>query len=188
MVDHRFVVITGGPGVGKTALITELSKRHYPCIGEVAREIIKEQLQAQGNALPWGDREAYCALMLKRSLEAEQKARSNAKVGQIVFLDRGIPDILAYTQLVGIRPSRSLTQAIADYRYNEIVFLLPPWKEIYVTDEERKQDFEEAIRTDEWMRKSYLQSGYQICEVPRISSESRADYVIAQLSRGKERK
>jgi predicted ATPase len=70
MTEAKLVVISGGPGAGKTALIEELRRRGYSCSSEVARQIIQEQMSVGGDALPWADRERYARLMLDRSVAA----------------------------------------------------------------------------------------------------------------------
>ena len=45
MSDHFFVV-TGGPGAGKTSLITELAHRGFHTIPESGRAIIREEMQS----------------------------------------------------------------------------------------------------------------------------------------------
>lgn len=51
MSDHFFVV-TGGPGAGKTSLITELARRGFHTIPESGRAIIREEVARGGDALP----------------------------------------------------------------------------------------------------------------------------------------
>ena len=51
MNDHFFVV-TGGPGSGKTSLITELARRGFHTIPESGRAIIREEMDSGGDALP----------------------------------------------------------------------------------------------------------------------------------------
>lgn len=51
MSDHFFVV-TGGPGAGKTSLITELARGGFHTIPESGRVIIREEMQSGGDALP----------------------------------------------------------------------------------------------------------------------------------------
>ena len=62
MSDHFFVV-TGGPGAGKTSLITELARRGFHTIPESGRAVIREDMQSGGDALPWADRMAYAERM-----------------------------------------------------------------------------------------------------------------------------
>jgi predicted ATPase len=50
---NPFFIITGGPGAGKTTLLDALVQRNFKCIPEVARQIIKEHVEMEGEALPW---------------------------------------------------------------------------------------------------------------------------------------
>lgn len=177
----HFFVITGGPGVGKTTLINELKKRGLVCIPEVAREIIKEQIESKGEALPWGNREAYAELMMKRSVEVYEKAlRDHAE--RMVIFDRGIPDVLGYLDL--IQHSIPVEYIFTAQRclYAKKVFILPPWKEIYETDSERKQTFAEAEATFYALKKAYLNCHYDLLEVPKDTVEKRADFIQSLLS------
>lgn len=135
MTDHElfrkdFIVITGGPGAGKTTLLNELQRSGYPYVPEVAREIIQAEMSYDGDALPWKNAIKYRDLMLDRSIESYHRALSN-RSGHTLFFDRGIPDTLAYTNLIRAPISERLESAVQKYRYNKQVFILPPWKEIY---------------------------------------------------------
>ncbi|MNJ95036.1 hypothetical protein D3C87_127400 [compost metagenome] len=174
IITQNFFVITGGPGVGKTTLLNELNSREYNYIPEAARQIIKEQMEMNGNALPWENTTKYKALMLEKSITDYQLAKPNI----ITFFDRGIPDTLCYSKVLGETISTEEDTAARKYRYNNKVFLLPPWREIYVTDTERKQDWEEAVRTYELMKTTYMEYGYEIIEVPKISVKERADFIL----------
>lgn len=98
MSDHFFVV-TGGPGAGKTSLITELARRGFHTTPESGRAIIREEMQSGGDALPWADRMAYAERMLARDLRAYSAAQA---LSGLVIFDRGIPDILGYLTLCGL--------------------------------------------------------------------------------------
>jgi predicted ATPase len=173
--SQNFFAVTGGPGVGKSTLLNELSRVGFKCMPEVAREIIREQVARGGNALPWANKSAFAAEMLIRSIESERRMRQHPS--DLVLFDRGIPDILSYVRLENLEPPSGLSQAIEEFRYAKDVFFLPPWNAIYVTDSERKQDYAEAVRTDAFMRVAYAECGYEIVDVPRLSPIERADFV-----------
>lgn len=179
---NRFIVITGGPGTGKTTLLDALQAENFPCIPEVAREIIREQVSVGGDALPWKNKEKYTQLMLEASIQSYRVAQNTYPLENTVIFDRGIPDTVCYAAMIGLEISEQMEMAVDRHRYYSTVFILPPWPEIYHTDTERKQTWEEAVFTYEMMQKTYSRYGYQLVEVPRVPVEERAEFVIANLS------
>jgi len=177
---NRFFVITGGPGTGKTTLLNALKEEGFCCISEVAREIIREQAAKDGEALPWKNREKYTELMLVASIQSYRDARMTYELDETVFFDRGIPDTLCYAAMIGLRISAQMKLAADRCRYHSRVFLLPPWREIYHTDAERKQTWDEAVYTYEMMKKTYREYGYHPVEVPRTTVEERVRFVRTQ--------
>jgi predicted ATPase len=168
--NPHLIVISGGPGSGKTTAVDELSKLGFRIAPEVARQIIQEQVQQNGSALPGRDREAYTRLMLERSIGP-------------VFFDRGLPDTLGYAHLIGLADDSFIRDACQLYRYAPLVFLVPPWPEIYTTDNERKQDFAEAIRTFEILSATYRDCGYQVTKLPKSTPSARADFILQTIRR-----
>lgn len=175
--NPNLFVITGGPGVGKTTLLRELERRGFSCVPEVAREIIRQQVASGGDAVPWTNTARYTELMLQHSIEVY---KANGSAASPIFFDRGIPDVLCYARLIGLEGSAGIEVACEKYRYNRMVFIAPPWREIYSTDDERKQSFDEAVRTHEVMVEAYRSCGYQLIELPRVSVEERAEFVAAR--------
>ena len=178
LTNPNLFIVSGGPGTGKTTLIAELAKLGFSHAPEVARQIIQEQVETGGNAVPWGDREAYTGLMLQRSIESFRK---HTPAVQPLFCDRGIPDTLCYARLIGLADTAQVESACREYRYAPVVFMAPPWEAIYRTDRERKQDFAEAVRTYEFMLDVYREYGYQAVELPQTSPAARAQFVVDRL-------
>lgn len=177
---NNFFILTGGPGVGKTTLLRSLEKEGFSIVEEVARRIIQEEVQKRGDALPWADKTKYAERMLRGSIEsyAHQQVTSPHN---ITFFDRGIPDTLAYAQMEGLILSPELFEQSNEYRYNPIVFILPPWEEIYQIDQERKQSWEEALKTYHEIQDTYLAHHYQLIEIPKASVEDRRDFVMRTI-------
>jgi predicted ATPase len=145
----------------------------------VARQIIQEQVKANGDALPWGDTLHYTELMLARSIDA---FREHTPSSRIIFMDRGIPDVACYARLIDLPFFDELERTCETYRYNTMVFMAPAWEAIYTTDSERKQTYEEAIDTHRLMVAVYEEYGYQPIELPRVTPAERAEFVMAHIS------
>ncbi|MGE6260504.1 AAA family ATPase [Heyndrickxia sporothermodurans] len=175
-----FFVITGGPGSGKTSVLEEIQKNGYKFVSEVAREIIQTQVSSNGDLLPWKNVKKYRDLMLDKSVDSYLSALSNP-INQPLFFDRGIPDTLGYSHLINIPISEKIEYAARKYRYNKHVMILPPWEEIYNNDQERKQDFDEAVETYYVMIDTYKQLDYELIEVPRMGIKQRANYIIENV-------
>ena len=171
----RFFVITGGPGSGKTPLIEALRASGHECAAEAGRAVIQEETASGGSALPWADRAAFAERMLEKDIATYRRA---VHIGGPVFFDRGIPDIAGYLRLSGLTIPEALDRAAMSERYSRRVFIAPPWQEIFRQDAERKQDFEEAVRTYETMVETYDRYGYELCALPLASVAERLAFVL----------
>ncbi len=101
----------------------------------------------------------------------------------VVFFDRGLPDVIGYLRLIGLDVPEHMQRAVERFRYNRRVFIAPPWEEIFESDRERKQDFEEAVRTYESMVATYTACGYELVEIPRVSVEERVQCILESVER-----
>jgi predicted ATPase len=80
-------------------------------------------------------------------------------------------------------PEGKIVEACRKYRYARRVFLAPPWREIYAMDAERKQSYDEAVKTYEGMARVYEDCGYEVVEIPRVTAEERADFILSMLAK-----
>jgi predicted ATPase len=176
--NNNFYVITGGPGVGKTTLLEELKRRNYEIVPEIARELIKEQQKDNGKALPWENKNLYKEMMFDRSISSFEEIDNHTNKEKPIFFDRGFLDTICYAELIESKISERMKSYAENWRFNKSVFMLPPWQEIYETDNERKQDWKEAVLTFEKMSETYKHYGYRIIEIPKKPVSERADFVL----------
>jgi predicted ATPase len=173
----NLLVITGPPGSGKTPVLHELVASGFAGVAEPAREVIAEQRAIGGDGVYDKNRRLFLNLMLSRAV-ADFRRMSGAPGP--VFFDRGIPDLIGYAELVGLDASDAATAA-AVHRYNDLVFMLPSWPEIYVTDTERRMTFEAAEAFGECVRSIYVQLGYSVVDVPRDTIVARVRFILDTL-------
>lgn len=176
----RFFVLTGGPGSGKSAVINALQSAGYACSVEAGRTIIQQQMAIGGRALPWNDPLLFAEMMLSLDMCSYNLAEKTAGP---VFFDRAIIDVLGYLSLLGLPVPQYMENAAQRFRYNQRVFIAPPWQEIYEQDRERKQDFAEALRTYEAMMAAYGERGYELVQLPLVSIEERMLFVLQTIGR-----
>ncbi|WP_171165769.1 AAA family ATPase [Streptomyces sp. I05A-00742] len=180
MDSGRFVVVTGGPGAGKSTLIDALENVGFDRSREAGRGVIQDQVAIGGRGLPWTDPGLFAELMLCWELRSYHDAA--ARPGTVLF-DRGVPDIVGYLRLEGRPVPGHMVTAAHRHRYHHRVFVAPPWPEIYERDTERKQSYEEAVRTHEAMVTAYAEFGYETVELPRTTVGERARFVTRALGR-----
>jgi predicted ATPase len=178
MYQPNYFIISGGPGAGKTSIIERLAARGFSTVAETGRAILHEQAESGGNAVHGGDSAAYGELMLARGI-ADYRRMMAAE--EPVFFDRGIAELRGYWKLVGLDVPGHVRAAARDYRSNPLVFLAPPWREIYRRDAERKQDWAEAVRTFELIRDAYAEAEYMPVELPQDSVDRRLRFILAAV-------
>ena len=169
------IIISGGPGAGKTTLVNALAQRHYATFAEASRTLIEEQSQLDNGILPWLDLPGFAALCL--DVMSEQKAQANQH--PVAFLDRAIPDICGYLSQAEIAIDDKYLKA--SQGYHPQVFLCRPEASIYVQDEVRPYPFEGALEIHDSLVAIYQNLGYEVIEVPFMSVEERVHFIESHL-------
>lgn len=162
------MVLTGGPGGGKTTLLAALAQRGFAVTVEAGRALVRAGIGA-------GDPVAFADAVLRH--EQASYAWAAGQPG-LVFFDRGMPDIAGSWLSMGREVPPHVERAIADCRYRSPVVIAPPWREIYVHDEERKHSWDVAVSTYEVMVEAYTRYGYDLVELPRAPVEERVEFVL----------
>ena len=172
------IVLTGGPGTGKTSVIQLLEKRNYTILPEISREVIL-QAQKEGIEQLFLEKPLLFSELL---LEGRIKQYKEAEQGEAeyIFIDRGIPDVVAYMDYFGSEyPSRF--QEVCEIYLYERVFVLPPWEAIYTSDNERYESFDQAKEIHKHIIHTYSTNGYQPIEVPCGTLEERTSFILEHL-------
>lgn len=170
------IAFTGGPGFGKTTTLCALETRGYKCVPESARAIIKERMRM---SLPKRPPAREFAEQILR-LDQVQYRRARETPGP-VFFDRGVIDALGSCDELGLSSVAGLPDMLKDYPFHSFAFVFPPWREIYTTDDERDQTFEEAVAVDEAVRRWYRRCGFELIDVPCVDVQARCDFILARL-------
>lgn len=174
----RHVILSGCSGGGKSTLLQELARRGFATVEEPGRRIVAQEMRGDGAALPWVDLAAFA----RRSLEMASADRERVKLAEgWVFFDRGLVDAaVALEHATGVSASHSLA---GSERFHRLVFLTPPWPEIYRTDDERRQDLAEGVAEYRRLNDAFSRLGYEPVILPKVGVRERADFVLGQISR-----
>ncbi len=174
---NNFIVITGGPGTGKSSLIRMLEGKGQVVVHEQSRIFIQEALASQSGITPWQDLKAFSDLVFN-ARKADFLSQNSS---QYVYFDRALPDALAYMLLDGLTIPKTYWADCKNYRYHSNVFISPPWEKIYIQDRERQEDFQKAVEIDKALRKTYALLGYTVVDLPLVSIENRLEYIFHHL-------
>jgi predicted ATPase len=171
------VVLTGGPGVGKTTLLAALRAAGHATVAESARAVIAERL-ARGLA-PRPSPAEFAREVVRRDIAAYEVSRPATGW---VFFDRGLVDGLGLLSEAEPLADEELRAMLARYPFHPQAFVLPPWPQIYATDNERDQSFADCLRIHEAVLRWYRHCGITLHEVPRVPVEERVAFVLARLA------
>lgn len=174
----RAVVISGCSGGGKSTLLAELGRRGHRVYPEAGRQIVREQNWIGGPTLPWTAPRAFCELLLSRAMH---QLISAAGEPGLAFFDRSVVEPLSGLARMGLPVPDHFARAGELCRYDQTVFVAPPWPEIHHIDAERRHGFDEALAEYEPLLATYRGLGYRLVELPKVSVTDRADFVLATL-------
>jgi predicted ATPase len=168
----RWCVITGAPCSGKTAVINELARRGFRVVPEAARSFIEVELN-KGRCLAEikSDSARFEGHIFRIKLGIEARLPAHEQL----FLDRALPDSIAYYRLEGLDPAepRRYSRRV---RYSR-VFLFEPIE--FTNDPIRSENTETAARIERLLEESYTELGYTIARVPLMPVTARTDFVLA---------
>ncbi len=177
MSDGRdqWYVITGPPCCGKSTTVQLLAQRGFQVRSEIARAYVDEEI-LKGRTIQEirSDMRRFQCEVLQRALASEEALPRD----ELIFLDRGIPDSLAYFTLHGIPPEPYM-KYISSSKYRR-VFYLDPLDE-YMTDYARIESSGERDQLSKLLWRAYSDLELCIERVPVLTKVERIDYILARV-------
>ncbi len=168
-------VITGGPCTGKTTVINILSSRGFTTTVEHARHYVDTQ-RIGGRTVEEirKNMKEFQIQVLTMQIDQEKEL----DVNQQVFLDRALPDALAYYQFLGLEYDERLLEQCNKYCYNKVFILdrLP-----LSNDYARLEDEAAQLRIHNLIIKVYQSFPCPIVFVPVLPPEERVDFILQNL-------
>ncbi len=165
------IVLTGGPGAGKTSLILALEMAGERVIREAAIDIIKYE-QSRGNDAPWKEMAKFQNDILRLQLQRELRVNPAERY----LLDRGAIDGIAYCELAGIEATAELLDAAKKVNYFAI--LLIEHLGAFLPSHERRETFDEALQIERKIEEVYKRIGYDVQRIPANNIEKRRDEIL----------
>ena len=175
----RKIVLIGGPGTGKTTLINALKSDGYHCMEEISRQVTIDAQEKGIDQLFLEDPLIFSQQLLLGRQNQFKIAESLKQ--DLVFFDRGLPDVIAYLDYLGSSYPETFKKVCSQYKY-DCVFILKPWKAIYKQDNERYETFNQAIEIHNYLVESYTKFGYTIIDTPFGTVQERIDFIVNYLS------
>ena len=171
----NWYVITGGPSSGKTTTVNLLKERGYITTFEHARHYLDTQrLKGRTIADVRKQQAAFQLGVLDMQIEQENQILPDV----LVFLDRAIPDALAYYRFLNLPEDEKLTEALLTVSYKKIFILdcLP-----LVKDYARTEDTVAQKKIHALLIEVYESLGFPIVQVPVLPPEERVDFILRNL-------
>lgn len=170
----RWVVVTGAPCSGKTSVIDELARRGYRVVPEAARAYIEAELK-KGRRLDAvkSDPRRFEGHIFR----AKRRIEARLPAGERLFLDRALPDSIAYYVLEGLDPAEPRRQS-RRVRYQRI-FLFERLD--FAPDPVRSENALAADRIERLIDAAYRDLDYVVTRVPVLPIPERAEFVLNRL-------
>jgi predicted ATPase len=174
-VHTNWHVITGAPSCGKTTLINLLADKGFQIAPEAARLYLEREM-ARGRSL---EEIRSKAVNTERGIaDMQLEIERGLYANDCIFLDRAIPDCLAWYRFFGMDPNELLRECFHN-RYASVFILdqLPLQQNGL-----RYKDATLQVHNDKWHTRDYTALGYNVTRVPVMPPEERLAFVLRVLT------
>ncbi|MDN3723931.1 ATP-binding protein [Aequorivita sp. SDUM287046] len=174
-IETNWCVITGGPSTGKTTTINMLAERGYKTTIEHARHYI-DTMRVDGQSVEElrSNKRAFQLGVLDMQIEQEASIDPN----DLVFLDRAIPDALAYYRFLELTVDKILKEALRKVNYKKVFILdkLP-----LINDYARLESENDQNKIHSLITAVYESLPFPVVHVPVLPPSERVDFILNNL-------
>ena len=173
-IQTKWHVITGASSSGKTTLIDLLTEKGFKTAPEAGRQYFEREL-AKGRTIEEIRKDR--AATTRDIYALMQKKIDGARADEVHFLDRGLPDALAFYRVAEMNPNKILPDCF-QHCYASVFLLdrLP-----YQQDGIRAGDDEAAAHFHAWLKRDYIALGYEVIRVPVLPPKERLAFILERL-------
>ena len=175
--NNKRIVLAGGPSTGKTSVLNELKKLGFACFDEAARDILSDY-SLKGSSFKLDPIKISNEILTKRDSDYNDALNISCK-NDIIFYDRGVHEITAYLRSIN-QSTDYWEELLKNYKY-DMVFIFPSWKDIYTKDDNRIEEYEEAMKISPFIFQIYDESSILSVEVPNFSVKERVEFIINNI-------
>lgn len=172
---NNWYVITGAPSSGKTTIVKLLEEKGYKVLYEIARIYIDKKLK-KGKTIKEIRKDE--GKFQRKILNLKIKYERGLDPKKITFLDRAIPDSLAYYELIGLPKDKYLKKAAEKSSYKKI-FLFEKLE--FEKDYARTESKKEVKKLTKLIENAYKKLPFPIIKVPKMSIEKRLKFILNNL-------
>jgi len=171
----NWYVITGGPSSGKTTTVNLLKERGYITTFEHARHYLDTQ-RLKGRTVEETRKNQKEFQLGVLDMQIEQESEISPDV--LVFLDRAIPDALAYYRFLNLPVAEKLMVALQTVSYKKIFVLDSlPMKNDYA----RNEDNTAQKKIHDLLIEVYESLHFPVVRVPVLPPNERVDFILKNL-------
>jgi len=173
--ENNWYVITGGPSSGKTTTVNLLKERGYITTVENARHFLDTQ-RLKGRTVDEvkKNQREFQLTVLQMQIDLEKEIAPKVQV----FLDRAIPDALAYYRFLNLSVDEKLADALRTVSYKK-VFIMDPLP--FVNDYARLENVEAQLKIHQLITEVYEALPFPVIHVPVLPAEERVDFILKNL-------
>jgi len=172
---NNWYAVSGVASSGKTTIIKLLEKKGYNVVHESATEFVTQQF-AKGYTIDQirKNQGRFQEVILQLKLFYEDLLNPD----EITFIDRGMPDTVAFYKLYNLDMPEYMKKAIEEASYKKVFLFerLP-----LIQEDFRPEPEEEIAQMHEHNKKAYEELGHTIVHVPVMPVEKRLQFILDNL-------